>query len=120
MKIDGKEVEFRHDGIKVGCTTVSKEDIELILKTVNETKRAFVLDLKECSDDKHNHDDIKKARELNRHNDQFLNKRNEQNYKNHGFFLDVNNEWVIVKDDNSCYVLVRREDVLDPKDIVGE
>jgi len=114
MKINDKVVQFQHDGIKIGEAFVSKEDIKSILQQVEDTEeQKFALNLNGVT----HFAAIEKARVLVG-NHQFLNVRGFEQYYQHGFFLSDTNEWVIVTDVDDAYVLVRREDVIDPEDIV--
>ena len=101
MKINGHTVEIKHDSIQVGCTTVTREQVESILKQMNaKPKQKFP----EFSTKRPTLKEIQEKFKIT-----FLEIRDRGNYENKGFYLGEFN-MKVVKDNRGLNVLIFTED----------
>lgn len=113
MKIQGHEVEVKHDGIKVGCTFIPLKDMEGLVKEVKNTENRNAKLEKEL---RHAYYDSRKRVEVGIEVAarcfsiyDFMQVRGDGNYKYKGFFLGAE-KWRVEKDDVGFYVLLPPEE----------
>ena len=111
MKIADHEVsDVTKESAQVGCSKVYREELEDLLKLMDEAP------MQEFPRGKlHNITDTSKLIKLCRDKFDycFMELRDSGDFKEKGFYLDDQDGWTIVKDDEDAFVLVREEDITD-------